>query len=564
MNLKIFTVHHRVPDTFVASPIFSPFITGLTFGSGHPIFITDEDAMNISDRATYAEMRAHYYVWKNKILELDYVGFHHYRRAFLFDFMMEANATSEVAQMCAVKAKDRTIPPPPVDRATFDRYLEWLQNWKLGNISKFKNWVKHFDIIVPRGQLLPGTIGEQYAQCHSLQDWQDLIQILQDHRRFDKVRHCLDFEISYIIPCNMFLMRASIFQDYMEFWYDVMTVLEGSVEVKRDPYQSRALGFLSERVFTIYLHHLRIERPMLRVAELPYLVYEPGIPPLSSTEAMQSSLAVGLSLLNDMDSDPAIDPNLPGSAVSDGADAGRALEPGTGHGGEVVGALSRLIGVVGNAVAENDARIEILKRETGERFTAIDAEIARLQVDFAARHARLAEFERAMEAQCTIAEEADSALAGSIEALRHAFAASDEGLAALARIQDERQLAGEAAIAGLRAELATRDDRLAALDDAIAEERAANASQLELLRALFQSTAEAITAQLELLRTEVDNATTDLAAIKHAVETWLVPTLARHDAALRRGRWRRALRNLAAQISRRSDHPKLSSTHPAD
>jgi hypothetical protein len=519
MNLRIFTIHHRVPDTFVASPIFSPFITGLTFGSRHPIFITDEDAVNISDRPSYAEMRGHYYVWKNMSSELDYVGFHHYRRAFIFDFMMEANDTSVVAQMCAANTKDRSIPPQPIDRSTFDRYLEWLQNWNPREISQFKEWVEHFDVIVPCKQILPDTMGEKYAKWHFLEDWQSLIQTLQRHRRFNKLDRHLNFEIPYIIPCNMFLMRTSIFQDYMEFWDDVMTALEGLVEVKRDPYQARVFGFLSERLFTIYMHHLRIERPMLCVAELPYLVYEPGIPPLSSAEAMQSSLAVGLSLVNQANSDRAVGAELPASPIPDGAEASPASRPEIGRGGEAVDALTRLIRVVGNAVAENAVRIETLKREAGERATAIDAEIARLQADAATGSTQLAELDRAIEAQRTRGDAADSALADSINALRLAFAASDDGLAARAGSQDARQLAAEAAIAALRAELAARDGRLAALETAMAEERTVNATQLELLRAQHQSTAETIIAQLESLRMGVERADREIDEMKRATET---------------------------------------------
>jgi hypothetical protein len=178
---------------------------------------------------------------------------------------------------------------------------------------------------------------------------------------------------------------------------------------------------------------------------------------------MQSSLAVGLSLVNQANSDRAVGAELPASPIPDGAAASRSSRPEIGRGSEAVDALTRLIRVVGNAVAENGARIETLTREAGERATAIDAAIARLHAD------------------------------------------ADE-LAALARIQDERQVAGEASIAALRTELAARDDRLAALEAALAEERAANAAQLELLRAQHQSTAEAIIAQLEPLRRGVERA----------------------------------------------------------
>jgi hypothetical protein len=216
-------------------------------------------------------MRAHYYVWKNLLNGMDYVGFHHYRRALVFYFLMEPNATSEVALMCADALKHRGELGKTVQLADYIRYLEWIRTWDNKDFSLFKEWVSHFDLIVPRPWVIGGSLGSQYGQAHSAEHWQKLVKVLGDHAWFEQVRAHLDLELPYLVPCNMFIMRSSLFREYMSFWYEVIEKVERMIKPSEDLYQNRVVAFLSERLFTVYLHHLRIQKPTLRIAELPYL-----------------------------------------------------------------------------------------------------------------------------------------------------------------------------------------------------------------------------------------------------------------------------------------------------
>jgi hypothetical protein len=58
----------------------------------------------------------------------------------------------------------------------------------------------------------------------------------------------------------------------MSFWYEAMSEFKKAVKPNADPYQSHVYGFISERIFNLYLYQLRMERPTLRIAEIPYVV----------------------------------------------------------------------------------------------------------------------------------------------------------------------------------------------------------------------------------------------------------------------------------------------------
>jgi hypothetical protein len=62
----------------------------------------------------------------------------------------------------------------------------------------------------------------------------------------------------------------------------------------------------------------------------------------------------------------------------------------------------------------------------------------------------------------------------------------------------------------------------------------------------LQTTVDEIIAQLEPLRARIENANEAINAIKQATETWLLPTLERHSAALeRRSIWHRMIRAMS-------------------
>jgi hypothetical protein len=90
--------------------------------------------------------------------------------------------------------------------------------------------------------------------------------------------------------------------------------------------------------------------------------------------------------------------------------------------------------------------------------------------------------------------------------------------------------AADSVITGAPAQLPESDTRLATVEAKVAE----------------------IAAQIEAIRDQLAQATATLDIVKHGTETWLLPTLARHSAALaRRGRWRRALHACVRAVTRR-------------
>jgi Domain of unknown function (DUF4422) len=212
MNPRIFRAHHQyISDQMVNDELVTSIMVGMD--SVPDGVLTDRCGENISNRHSYAEMRAHYFVWKN-IHHHSHVGFEHYRRHFIWDQPIE----EELSQ---------------------------------------------YDVLVPEPLTEEPNISEHYATCHKEADWQRFVEVCQRHNLL------VDEELEHLYPFNMFVMDSELFDNYMQTWYDITEELWNSLKIDSEGYQSRTIGFLSERLFTFWVNQLD---PVLRVKELPIIL----------------------------------------------------------------------------------------------------------------------------------------------------------------------------------------------------------------------------------------------------------------------------------------------------
>lgn len=164
------------------------------------------------------EMSLIWCYWKNLMKNADYVGFNHYRRMF---------ATSDFK-----------------DLADYD-IVDAKPIAMLFNMSFFTG--------DPKPNLVTTDIKNGYAICHEIDDWNKMEEILKktpfyvDFEEW-KMQNCLSS------PCNMFIMKKKIFEEYCEFIFPILFELEKQVDLTgRSDYQGRALAFLSERLTSLFL-----------------------------------------------------------------------------------------------------------------------------------------------------------------------------------------------------------------------------------------------------------------------------------------------------------------------
>ena len=167
--------------------------------------VRDNTGDHISEKnREYCELTALYWIWKNTSSQ--YAGLCHYRRHFeLNEVLLDQLCKSEV------------------------------------------------DVAVTVPILNFPSVKEVYSQDHVKQDWEimmEAIGILQP--KYQKAAEEVEKGI-YYYGYNMFFARKEIVDDYCSWLFPILAYCESYCEKKEDPYQNRYIGFLAERLLTVYL-----------------------------------------------------------------------------------------------------------------------------------------------------------------------------------------------------------------------------------------------------------------------------------------------------------------------
>ena len=169
--------------------------------------IRDDMGENISYKnRKYCELTALYWIWKNDCA--DYTGLCHYRRHFELDEeILKRLASSDI------------------------------------------------DVVLTLPILNFSSVREVYRHDHVENDWDKMLEAI---RVLSPAYMPEAIEIqngNYYYGYNMFIARKKIFDDYCTWLFPILEYCEKKCEEKADRYQERYIGFLAERLLTIYMKH---------------------------------------------------------------------------------------------------------------------------------------------------------------------------------------------------------------------------------------------------------------------------------------------------------------------
>lgn len=212
-----------------------------------PDMIGDDTGDHISDlNPTYCELTALYWAWKNDTSS-SHIGLMHYRRVLDMDNVHPERTETFVGQ--------------------FDS-RDWL-----AGLDRWLEDRTEIDLVIPRAHVMGRTLTENYRHGHHPQDWDLTRKIIAEHHPedlavFDDVAARYEVRLG-----NMFLMRRELFEAYCTWLFDILMRLE-AMDVDRSAYsvqQLRYLGYVAERLLTVWVEKLRRAQPSLKVHEVGIL-----------------------------------------------------------------------------------------------------------------------------------------------------------------------------------------------------------------------------------------------------------------------------------------------------
>lgn len=236
MDIKILVAAHKaywMPEDNVYLPVHVGREGKADLG-----YVSDNTGDNISHKnANYCELTGLYWAWKN--LDCDYIGLCHYRRYF-----------AKKSWYFSTESKKSAI---------------FLQ-------EDYEKLLKYYDVILPKKRnYYIETVRSQYEHAHNKRDLDEAEKIIAEKypeysEAFVKIMQRRKLHI-----LNMFVMKKALFDEYCTWLFDILFELEKRIDISGyDTYQRRVFGFLSERLFNVWL-----EKRKLKIKEVGVVNLEP-------------------------------------------------------------------------------------------------------------------------------------------------------------------------------------------------------------------------------------------------------------------------------------------------
>ena len=138
--------------------------------------------------------------------------------------------------------------------------------------ADYEKLLQTCDVILPQKRnYYIETVRSHYEHAHHKSDLDEVEKIITEKypaysETFDKVMSRTTLHI-----LNMFVMKKALFDEYCQWLFSIEFALEKKIDIsKYDSYNSRVFGFLSERLFNVWL-----EKNKLKIAEVNVINLEP-------------------------------------------------------------------------------------------------------------------------------------------------------------------------------------------------------------------------------------------------------------------------------------------------
>lgn len=190
-------------------------------------YLKDNTGDHISEKnPSYCELTGLYWFWKN--VKCDVVGLCHYRRCFT----------------CIERAEN----------------AQWVEEVLLP-VSYIEECMQKYDLIIPNsGMTLEGSVLKHYQEHHCISDWEECGRVIQEKYPQYYPAFLWNQDINLISLGNMVIGKKSLIDEYCEWLFDILFELETRISIEgRDTYQKRVFGFLSERLFRVWIFGKRLK-----------------------------------------------------------------------------------------------------------------------------------------------------------------------------------------------------------------------------------------------------------------------------------------------------------------
>ncbi len=259
-RIQLFVTHTpNSNNKCIEGKYISNVLAGAVYQKNQSTLIRDDSGDNISARnKSFCELTTQYWAWKNT--DYDYYGFCHYRRLFSFSpFHIPENDWGTIEYPY--------LNDSAIDEIHFDD-------------ESIESLVPKYDFIIAKGininLLREKSVRSHYYNARELfkNDYNLMLDIIKEKypKLYPYALEYSDGKVYY--PCNMFIMKKEIFNEYSDMLFDILFEFERKADIKNYSVQSyRVTGHLAERILGMFYLYCKKEKK-LRMHELQVALFK--------------------------------------------------------------------------------------------------------------------------------------------------------------------------------------------------------------------------------------------------------------------------------------------------
>jgi hypothetical protein len=132
-----------------------------------------------------------------------------------------------------------------------------------------------YDAILPQARKLKYSVETHFKRYHDINDLNLLESIInKKHPEFLEAFHEV-LKGKRLYANNMFILKDEHFQEFMNWWFDVLFEFERRVDLsKYTGYQQRIFGFIGERLLNVWFRKKKLNCIELQIIYFKHFKFE--------------------------------------------------------------------------------------------------------------------------------------------------------------------------------------------------------------------------------------------------------------------------------------------------
>lgn len=256
-DIRVYVFHYKEDAVLKTDPVYQPVMAGNALVSGNCSISGDDTGENISLRNRYfSELTGIYWIWKNT--RQDVCGTSHYRRFFtarpeplvykIKRLLYYPTGLYKKRSGLIYTGNSRLFAPRIISSAEIRRILE------------------DYDAILPEARKLGYSVETHFQRYHHAENLKLLRLILKE--KYPGFSDAFETVLKgkRLYANNMFIMKDHHFQEFMEWWFDILFEFEQRIDLTQyTGYQERVLGFIAERLLNVWFMKKQLKCKELQV-----------------------------------------------------------------------------------------------------------------------------------------------------------------------------------------------------------------------------------------------------------------------------------------------------------